>query len=88
MLYFHHLPSSLVGLHSSHRLSFNVFVTAANHSGSQSERVEMLRTALVDKVGADSLAHYGVEPLSATGHGSTNGTVANGIGGDDDGMHL
>ncbi|BEJ10888.1 hypothetical protein CspHIS471_0103100 [Cutaneotrichosporon sp. HIS471] len=52
---------------------------------SQNERVEMLRVALIDKVGVDSLAHYGIEPQP-----QTNGSVANGAptASEDEGMHL
>lgn len=46
----------------------------------------MLRAALVDKVGAESLAHYGIEASAA----HTNGSVANGAptASEDEGMHL
>lgn len=68
---------------------------AAHTSASQAERVEMLRTALIDKVGPDSLAHYGID--AASGRQSTNGTVANGtttatepaaVADEEEGMHL
>ncbi|GMK59524.1 hypothetical protein CspeluHIS016_0801300 [Cutaneotrichosporon spelunceum] len=54
-----------------------------NEAVIQGERVDMLRAALIDKIGADSLAHYGIEP-------QTNGSVANGAptASEDEGMHL
>ncbi|CAK9785367.1 hypothetical protein CC85DRAFT_284563 [Cutaneotrichosporon oleaginosum] len=57
---------------------------------SQSERVEMLRSVLIDKVGAESLAHYGIEPPPTQSPAQTNGSVANGAptASEDEGMHL
>jgi hypothetical protein len=48
----------------------------------------MLRTVLIDKVGADSLAHYGIDPPPPPPQ--TNGSVANGAptASEDEGMHL
>lgn len=61
------------------------YIDYADDSASQKERIEMLRGVLAEKVGVDSLAHYGVT-IDGNKEGAVNGEA--GTGESNEGLHL